>query len=179
MLSRGFDAYYIQEGSGTLPNGGRNTLPIRPIDNLDLSLYKRVTVHERYSVEIGMQAWNALNHPQYQPGTVANVNGPTYTSSYNFQTVTNAFFNRPEKQFLNNARNVQLRQAHLRADSAPAEIASAASAFLAEFCAFGFGPEPGHDGHEQSDDHDRPRERHVQLTLVVGIGVHLLKDCVA
>jgi hypothetical protein len=102
------NAYYIQAGSGTLPNSARNTLPIRPIDNLDLGLYKRLTVHEHYTLEIGIQAWNALNHPQYQPGTVDNVNGPTYTSSYNFQTVSNAFFNRPEKQFLNNARNMQL-----------------------------------------------------------------------
>jgi hypothetical protein len=102
------NAYYIQAGNGTLPNSARNTLPIRPIDNLDLGLYKRLTVHEHYTLEIGIQAWNVLNHPQYQPGTVDNVNGPSYTASYNFQTVSNAFFNRPEKQFLNNARNMQL-----------------------------------------------------------------------
>jgi hypothetical protein len=102
------NAYYIQAGSGTLPNASRNTLPIRPINNLDLGLYKRLTFHERYSLELGLQAWNALNHAQYQPGTIDNVNGPSYTNSYNFQTVTNAFFNRPEKQFLNNARNMQI-----------------------------------------------------------------------
>ena len=102
------NAYYVQAGNGTLPNASRNTLPIRPIDNLDLGLYKRLSFRERYSLEIGLQAWNALNHPQYQPGTIDNVNGPSYTSSYNFQTVTNAFFNRPEKQFLNNARNMQI-----------------------------------------------------------------------
>ena len=102
------NAYYIQAGQGTLPNSERNTLPIRPIDNMDLSLYKRLTVFERYSLEVGIQAFNILNHPQYQPGTVDNVNGPSYTSSYNFQTVTNAFFNHPEKEFLNNARTMQL-----------------------------------------------------------------------
>ncbi len=102
------NAYYIQAGPGTLPNGARNTLPIRPIDNVDLALYKRFTVHEHYSVEGGIQAFNVLNHAQYQPGTVDNVNGPSYTSSYNFQTVSNAFFNRPEKEFLNNARTMQL-----------------------------------------------------------------------
>jgi len=102
------NAYYIQAGSGTLPNASRNTLPIRPIDNVDVGLYKRITFHERYSVEAGIQAFNVLNHPQYQPGTVDNVNNPSFTSSYSFQTVTNAFFNRPEKEFLNQARTMQL-----------------------------------------------------------------------
>jgi len=102
------NAYYIQAGSGTLPNSARNTLPIRPIDNVDVSLYKRLTVHDHYSFEVGIQAFNVLNHPQYQPGTVDNVNGPSFTASYNFQTVSSAFFNRPEKEFLNNARTMQL-----------------------------------------------------------------------
>ena len=102
------NAYYIQAGLGTLPNAARNTLPIRPIDNVDLGLYKRITFHDRYSIQAGIQAFNVLNHPQYQPGTVDNVNNPSFTSSYNFQTVTNAFFNRPEKEFLNQARTMQL-----------------------------------------------------------------------
>jgi len=91
-----------------LPNGGRNTLPVRPINNFDLGVVKRFTIAEHYSLEIGGGAWNVLNHPQYIPGTVDNVNGPSYTASYNFQTVTNGFFNRPEKEFTNNARNMQL-----------------------------------------------------------------------
>jgi hypothetical protein len=91
-----------------LPNAARNTLPIRPIDNVDVGMYKRITFHDRYSIEAGIQAFNVLNHPQYQPGTVDNVNNPSFTSSYNFQTVTNAFFNRPEKEFLNQARTIQL-----------------------------------------------------------------------
>jgi len=102
------NAYYVQAGPGTLPTAGRNTLPIRPIDNIDLAAYKRFTVHEHYSIEFGAQAFNILNHPQYQPGSVDNVNGPSYTSSYSFQTVTSAAFNHPEKIFLNNARTMQL-----------------------------------------------------------------------
>jgi Carboxypeptidase regulatory-like domain/TonB dependent receptor len=101
-------AYYVQAAAGTLPNSQRNTLAIRPIDNIDLSLVKKVTVRERYSLELGLAAYNLFNHPQYQPGTIDNVNGPSYTASYNFQTVTNAFFNHPEKQFLNNARTMAL-----------------------------------------------------------------------
>ena len=102
------NAYYVQAGAGTLPTAGRNTLPVRPIDNLDLAAYKRFTLHEHYSIEFGVQAFNVLNHPQYQPGSVDNVNGPSYTSSYSFQTVTSAAFNHPEKIFLNNARTMQL-----------------------------------------------------------------------
>jgi hypothetical protein len=102
------NAYYVQANVGTLPNGQRNTLPIRPINNIDVSLYKRFTFMERYNLEFGLQAYNVANHPQYIPGTVDNVNNPSFTSSYAFQTVTNAFFNRPDKEFLNNARTMQL-----------------------------------------------------------------------
>jgi hypothetical protein len=102
------NAYYVQAGQGTLPNASRNTLPIRPIDNLDVGVYKSITFHERYSVQVGFQSFNVLNHPQYQPGNVDNVNNPAFTSSVNFQTVTNAFFNRPDKVFTNQARSVQL-----------------------------------------------------------------------
>jgi hypothetical protein len=101
-------AYYIEANKGTQPNSHRNTLPIRPIDNIDLSVYKRVTVREHYSLEVGIQAWNVLNHAQYQPGTVDNVNGPSYTSSYDFQTVSSSAFNQPQKEFLNNPRTMQL-----------------------------------------------------------------------
>ena len=102
------NAYYIQAGKGTLPNAQRNTLPIRPINNFDLSAFKRITVKEHYSFQFGAQAFNVLNHAQYIPGTVDNVNATSYTASYNFQTVGSSFFNHPEKQFLNNARTMQL-----------------------------------------------------------------------
>lgn len=102
------NAYYIQAGKGTLPNAARNTLPIRPIDNIDLSFSKRITLHERYSVELGIQAWNVLNHAQYIPGTIDNVNGPSFTSSTAFQSVSSAAFNHPDKVFSNNPRNLAL-----------------------------------------------------------------------
>ena len=102
------NAYYIKAGPGTLPNVGRNTLPIRPINNFDVSAFKRLTVFDRYSIEFGVQAFNVLNHAQYIPGTVDNVNATSFTSSYGFQTVTSAAFNHPEKIFTNNPRTVQL-----------------------------------------------------------------------
>src|ERR1700733_7009896 len=103
------NAYYIQAGAGTLPNGARNTLPTRPINNIDLAAYKRLTFHEHYSFEFGAQAYNVLNHAQYTPGTVNNINQTSNTTTYvNFQTVDNAFFGLPGKVFLNNARTMQL-----------------------------------------------------------------------
>jgi hypothetical protein len=103
------NAYYIQADAGTLPNGARNTLPTRPINNFDLAAYKRLTFHEHYSFEFGAQAYNVLNHAQYTPGTVNNINQTSNTTTYvNFQTVDNAFFGLPGKVFLNNARTMQL-----------------------------------------------------------------------
>jgi hypothetical protein len=102
------DAYYVEAGPGTAPTASRNTLPGRPIDNLDLAAYKSISFHEHYSFQFGAQAFNALNHAQYIPGSVDNVNGPSYTSSYGYQTVTSGNFNQPQKEFLNNARTMQL-----------------------------------------------------------------------
>ncbi len=102
------NAYYVQAGPGTAPTASRNTLPIRPINNIDLAVYKRIGFRERYSLEIGAQAFNVVNHAQYIPGSVNNVNGPSYTSSYAFQTAGSGAFNHPEKIFLNNARTMQL-----------------------------------------------------------------------
>ena len=103
------NAYYIQAQAGTLPNGSRNTLATRPINNFDLAAYKRLTFHEHYSFEFGAQAYNVFNHAQYTPGTVNNINQTSNTSTYvNFQTVDNAFFGLPGKVFLNNARTMQL-----------------------------------------------------------------------
>ncbi len=103
------NAYYIQAGAGTLPNAERNTLPIRPIDNFDLSAFKRITVKEHYSFQFGAQAFNVLNHAQYIPGTVDNVNSTSYTASYAFQTANgSSLFNQPQKEFQNNARSLQL-----------------------------------------------------------------------
>ncbi len=102
------NAYYVQAGNGTLPNAARNTLPIRPIDNVDVAAYKRLTFRDRYSFEVGAQAFNVLNHAQYIPGSIDNVNGPSYTASYNFQTVNSSAFGQPQKIFSNNPRTMQI-----------------------------------------------------------------------
>ena len=64
--------------------GAAFMLSIIPINNIDLSVLKRVTLHEHYSVEFGAGAFNVLNHAQYIPGTIDNVNATSYTANYNF-----------------------------------------------------------------------------------------------
>ncbi|HZY62009.1 MAG TPA: carboxypeptidase regulatory-like domain-containing protein [Edaphobacter sp.] len=102
-------AYYIQARAGTLPNVSRNTLPIRPINNIDISASKRFNITERTAIEFQAQAFNLFNHPQYIAGSLRDV-GPvsTQTTSTQFQNVGSPAFNHPELLFKSNARLMQL-----------------------------------------------------------------------
>jgi hypothetical protein len=108
-LANNPNAYYIQAAAGTLPNAARNTLPIRPIDNVDLSASKRINITERIAFQFQAQAFNVLNHPQYIPGSLDNVNtNAKNTLSTQFQTVSSPAFNQPQLLFKSNARTLQL-----------------------------------------------------------------------
>jgi hypothetical protein len=104
------NAYYIQAGLGTLPNGGRNTLAIRPINNIDLALIKRLNLTEKVAFEFQAQAFNVLNHAQYLPGSLNGVQTDLTAAglSTQFQTAGSPLFNHPEKVFNSNARGLQL-----------------------------------------------------------------------
>lgn len=102
------NAMYITAGKGAIPTSQRNTEPIRPIDNFDATAIKRFTFGERYSFEFSAQAFNVLNHAQYIPGTIDNINSPGYTSQINFQTASDPRFNQPQQFFTANARSMQL-----------------------------------------------------------------------
>ncbi len=109
------NAYYIQAGQGTLPNGARNTLPTLPTDNLDFTALKRLTFFEHYNFEFGAQAFNVLNHAEYTPGSVDTINATgTSTLSTQFQTAgtsaltPNPAFNQANKVFQNHGRTMQL-----------------------------------------------------------------------
>jgi hypothetical protein len=105
------NAYFIQAGAGTLPNDERNTLPGRPIDNIDVSALKRISFTERYSFEFHVEAFNVLNHPQYVAGTLDNVNTTQTNADSNAFLLASSpsnIFNHPEKLFDNNARSLQL-----------------------------------------------------------------------
>ena len=104
------NAYYVKGAAGTLPTSSRNTLPIRPINNVDLSVVKSISITERYKFQFGAGAWNVLNHSQYLPGSVNNVNSLGYTdgATLSYLTAGSPTFNNPEATFSNNARSMQL-----------------------------------------------------------------------
>lgn len=104
------NAYYVQGGSGTLPNAGRNLLPTGRIDNLDLTALKRFTVHERYQLQVQVQAFNVLNHSQFLPGSLDTVNSisSTGTGAANYVNVGSGTFANKAADFSNNARSMQL-----------------------------------------------------------------------
>ena len=83
-------------------------MPTGRINNVDLTAIKRITFKDRYKVEFGMQAINALNHSQYFPGSLDTVNSIGSTGSRNFDAVNNVQFNQKQLVFSNNARTLQL-----------------------------------------------------------------------
>jgi len=103
-------AYYVVGGSGSLPTAGRNTLPIRPIDNVDVTALKRISFGEKVKFEFQAQAANVLNHSQYLPGSLNNINSLGYTDggTHNYLIPGSPTFNKPESTFNNNARSMQL-----------------------------------------------------------------------
>jgi hypothetical protein len=102
------NAYYVQGGLGTIPTAARNSLPTGRINNFDLGAYKRISFRERYKIEVGVQATNTLNHPQFFPGSLNTVNSISSTGSRNFDTVTNSQFNQKTQVFSSNPRTLQL-----------------------------------------------------------------------
>jgi hypothetical protein len=109
-LANNPNAQYIQAGVGAYPNVGRNTLAGRRIDSIDMTLAKRVAIHERYQVEFLAQFFNLLNHPQFVPDSINNVFNNTYNvPSYRTMLLTgNPAFNNPEAVLSSNPRTIQL-----------------------------------------------------------------------
>ena len=102
-------AYYITAGAGTLPNVGRNTLAGRPIDNVDLTASKKITIKEHYGFEFQAIAFNVLNHAQYVPGNISSIGG-TNTSAANtgYLTSSSPAFNLVQSEWTAHARTMEL-----------------------------------------------------------------------
>jgi hypothetical protein len=109
-------AKYVVAGPGTLATSGRNTLPLRPTNNIDLSLIKRFSITERVKFEVIGQFSNALNHPQYTGGYLNHVDGgnPNLVAIVQSGGVQNMLtpgtdnFNQPDKVFSSNPRTIVL-----------------------------------------------------------------------
>jgi hypothetical protein len=105
------NARYIQSGYGTYPNAGRNTEPMRPINNLDLSLMKKFNLTERVQFQLMGQALNLFNHPQYIAGSPDAAQLPNNFSIFtpgvrSYVTVNSPTFNNPEATFSSNPRTM-------------------------------------------------------------------------
>ena len=104
------NAQYITAQKGALATSGRNTLQTRPIDNLDVTAGKRFNFTERTRLEFQAQFLNVLNHPQYTPGLLNQVDSIGYTGSAatNYLKPSNGIFNRPDQAFSSNSRTLQM-----------------------------------------------------------------------
>jgi len=67
------NARYVVAGAGALSNGGRNTFPLGHTNNFDVALVKRINLTERFRFDIGAQAFNLFNHPQFVGGYLNDV----------------------------------------------------------------------------------------------------------
>jgi hypothetical protein len=106
------NARYIAAGPGAFATGGRNTLPGRPIDNVDVNIMKNVRTGERVTMQFSAQLFNALNHPQFVPGFTNRADNPPNPNNsgnvFNYLTPGNAIFNQPEAVYSSNPRGIQL-----------------------------------------------------------------------
>ncbi len=105
------NARYIQAGNGALSNGGRNTLQLPGINNLDFSVFKNFAVTETIRFQLGADFFNAFNHPQYTPGSVNTVDPISVTGQTQINTINPATgdFNVPSHVFSSHPRVVQIR----------------------------------------------------------------------
>jgi hypothetical protein len=102
------NARYVVAGVGALANGGRNTFPLRPTDNIDLGVAKRFTFTERTHFEIGGQFFNVLNHAQYTGGYLSDVASSGQTTSRSDLIPGNPLFGRFDQFYSSNSRFGQI-----------------------------------------------------------------------
>jgi hypothetical protein len=103
------NARYVVAGLGALANAGRNTLQLPPVNNVDASLLKRLSVTEKVRFEIGVQAFNLFNHAQYTGGWLNDVSpNPSLTTTRNELVPGNSKFAQWSQFFSGNSRSLQL-----------------------------------------------------------------------
>jgi hypothetical protein len=108
-LANNPSAQYIIAGSGAKSTVGRSTLQLNAIDNVDLTLSKRISFTERFRMEFQVQAFNALNHSQYVGGYLNDIASIGFIGAErNMLIPTNADFNKPQNVFSSNPRTLQL-----------------------------------------------------------------------
>jgi hypothetical protein len=112
------NARYIEAGKGTLPNAGRNTARLNPIDNVDMAFFKNFNFTESKKLQFSARFLNLFNHPQYIGGLISDV---TYAGATAFPTSSvttgavhsflepqSGIFLQPSQAFSSNPRQIQL-----------------------------------------------------------------------
>ena len=109
-LAKNPNARYITAGSGGRATAGRNTLATRHINNWDLALLKRFSFTERLKFELFGDFLNVMNHPQFTPGILNQINsiGQSGSAVLNYLNPAKSVFNNPEATFNSNARTIQV-----------------------------------------------------------------------
>ncbi len=109
-LANNPNARYIQTGAGAESTIGRNTFLLDPINNFDFSIFKNFRIGETKFFQIRADFFNALNHPQYVPGSVNSVDpvGTTGLTTLNQVNPLTLDFLNPSKVLSSNPRVIQL-----------------------------------------------------------------------
>jgi len=108
-LAKNPNAQYIIAGAGARSTAGRSTLQLNAINNIDMTLSKRINITERFRTEFQAQAFNLMNHAQYVGGYLNDVASIGFTGvERNMLIPTNKDFNRPQTVFSSNPRTLQL-----------------------------------------------------------------------
>jgi len=103
------NAQYIQAGLGALTNGGRNTLLLPAIQNLDFSIFKNFAIGEgSKKIQLRADFYNAFNHPQYVPGSIDGVEPIMTTGVSQINTVGQPDFDVASHVFSSHPRVIQL-----------------------------------------------------------------------
>ncbi|HME08724.1 MAG TPA: TonB-dependent receptor [Bryobacteraceae bacterium] len=115
------NAEYIQAPKGTIPNSGRNTAQLRPIDDIDLTIAKSFNITEGKKIQFSARFINIFNHPQYVGGYLSDVApagllasptgadvSPNTQAIHSFLEPQNASFLQPTQAFSSNPRQLSL-----------------------------------------------------------------------
>ena len=101
-------AMYIKAGAGAYANGGRNSLPTRPIDNFDMSFAKTFPMNESQKLEFRGDFSNIFNHAQYTPGYINSIRkNDTYNLVRTYLIPGQRDFAKWDQVFSSHPRSVQ------------------------------------------------------------------------
>ncbi|HZS57338.1 MAG TPA: carboxypeptidase regulatory-like domain-containing protein [Bryobacteraceae bacterium] len=109
------NARYVSAPQGTLPSGGRSLIALNPINDVDLTLAKRIDITERWKAQFAIRVFNVFNHPQYTGGFLDDTTFTEYSpNSVAGQLARTSFdpkssvFQQWDQVFSSNPRSVTL-----------------------------------------------------------------------